>query len=355
MIQSTKSQQRKSVCFISETGRVERPLQDPSVRYRCYHPAELLIEAGHYCSIVSAPKFYDSPSLDSDVHVFHRPNMARPGFADVIRLLRKQGKPVIADYDDLIFGTPDIALESSAAKNGTLTPDKAIAAFASNLAGLREFDMVTTSTEPLAAKVREFNPGARVLVVPNIVPPSILSVQSGFETHLRTRSAMTIGYFAGTKSHDRDFPVVEAALHRVLLENSNLSLLVVGPVVVPRAIASLPNVSTAPVVNYLRLPSLMAMCSTVIAPLEMSAFNACKSRVKFLEAALSGCRLVASPIPDMQAIGSHHLTLANNRDEWYEALSAVPDESKRRELAIRNLDFLQENMKIDGLMKFGEL
>jgi len=281
--------------------------------------------------------------------------MARPGFADVIRLLRKQGKPVIADYDDLIFGTPEIALESSAVKNGTLTPDKAIAAFSSNLAGLREFDTVTTSTEPLADKVREFNPGARVLVVPNIVPPSILSVQRGFETHLRTRSSTTIGYFAGTKSHDRDFPVVEAALHRVLAENSNLSLLVVGPVVVPRAIASLPNVSTAPVVNYLRLPSLMAMCSTVIAPLEMSAFNACKSRVKFLEAALSGCRLVASPIPDMQAIGSNHLTLADNSDDWYEALSAIPDASKRRELAIRNVDFLQENMKIDGLMKFGEL
>ncbi|ATP17608.1 hypothetical protein BV87_03855 [Sphingobium yanoikuyae] len=99
----------------------------------------------------------------------------------------------------------------------------------------------------------------------------------------------------------------------------------------------------------------MAMCSTVIAPLEMSAFNACKSRVKFLEAALSGCRLVASPIPDMQAIGSNHLTLADNSDDWYEALSAIPDASKRRELAIRNVDFLQENMKIDGLMKFGEL
>ncbi|TKV41702.1 hypothetical protein A0U87_04070 [Sphingobium sp. MP9-4] len=99
----------------------------------------------------------------------------------------------------------------------------------------------------------------------------------------------------------------------------------------------------------------MAMCSTVIAPLEMSAFNACKSRVKFLEAALSGCRLVATPIPDMQVIGSTHLTLANNCDDWYEALSELPNTNQRRELAIRNMNFLQENMKIDGLKKFGEL
>ena len=346
---------KKSICFISETGCGDQPIQDPSVRYRCFHPAETLMQDGHFCTVYSAVQFYQNPCFDYDVYVFHRPNMVRVGFRDVITILRRLERRLIADYDDLIFGTADIALVSSAVKNYTLTPEKAISAFSSNLDGLQMFNRVTTSTDALAANVRKFNPGAKVAVVPNFVPESVLTLQENLGTPNRRRSPNMIGYFAGTKSHDRDFPVVEAALHRVLSENSQLSLVVVGPVLVPNVIASLPNVSTAPAVNYLRLPGLMAMCSTVIAPLEDGLFNTCKSRVKFLEAALAGCRLVASPIPDMTAIGSNHLTLAANLDDWYEALTDVPSDADRQALATRNFAFLKNQSTVDGLVSIGEL
>lgn len=346
---------RKTICFISETGRVDRPLDDPSVRYRAYHPAEILSKSGHLCSIQSAANFYKNPSFDYDVYVFHRPNMARPTFYQVVQGLRRLGRKMIADYDDLIFGSEEIALCSSAVKNSTLTPERAIDAFASNLEGLRVFDRVMVSTAPLAERVREYNPGSNVQVVPNIVSDTLLIFQEKLGTHLLRRSAGTIGYFAGTKSHDRDFPVVEAALHRVLSENSHFKLLIVGPVAVPKGLASLPNVSVTSVVNYLRLPSLMSKCSTVIAPLEDSAFNACKSRVKFLEAALSGCRLIASPIPDMQVIGSDHLTLASDANDWYEALSEPLNSVDLRTLSERNFTFLKEKRSLEGLFELGEL
>ncbi|MDX9886280.1 glycosyltransferase [Thauera sp.] len=346
---------RKTICFISETGRGDRPLDDPSVRYRAYHPAEALLNAGHFCTVYSAMQFYKNPCFDYDVYVFHRPNMARPTFREVVAGLRRLGRILIADYDDLIFGNEELALGSSAVKNGTLTPERAIDAFASNLEGLRAFDRVTASTAPLAERVREYNPDAKVMVLPNIVSDSVLSFQESLGTPLRRRSASVIGYFAGTKSHDRDFPVVEAALHRVLSENSHFKLLVVGPVAVPQGIASLPNVSVAPVVNYLRLPGLMAKCSTVIAPLEDSAFNACKSRVKFLEAALSGCRLIASPIPDMQTIGPDHVTLAATTDDWYEALSEPLGSTEQRALVERNFAFLKDHRSVSGLFTLGEL
>ena len=155
---------RKFVCFVSETGRADRPLHDPSVRYRCFHPAEILKNKGHYCSVISASRFYENPNLDYDVYVFHRPNKARAGFEEIVRFLRKQGSLVIADYDDLIFGPPDIALESSAVKNETLTPEKAVAAFSSNLAGLLEFDRVTVQVvlqalEPLRLCPLKTEPG----------------------------------------------------------------------------------------------------------------------------------------------------------------------------------------------------
>ncbi|WP_322994173.1 hypothetical protein [Castellaniella sp.] len=346
---------KKSICFVTETARTERPIQDPSVRYRCYHPAEILSKRGHICAVYAAQKFYEDPSFDYDVYVFHRPSMARANFLKVISFLRTCGKKLIADYDDLIFGSEDIAIISSAVKNNTLTPERAIAAFSSNLAGLRQFDMVTVSTEPLAAKVREFNPDARVSVVHNMVPESIFTIQENYKTPFRKRAAGAIGYFAGTKSHDRDFPVVEAALQRVLSENPAFTLLVVGPVAIPQGIASLPNVSRAPAVSYARLFSPMSRCSTVIAPLEDSAFNACKSRVKFLEAAVAGCRLIASPIPDMQIIGSKHLTCASSLDEWYEALSMQIDPHVNAELVSSNFEFLRNSRQIDGLDSFGEI
>ncbi|NUB28212.1 glycosyltransferase [Azospirillum brasilense] len=347
--QKNVARQRRSFCFVSETGQEKNPLLDPSVRYRCYHPAEMLVANGNVCTVVSARQFFNAPLLNQDVYVFHRPNMARASFRSVTEGLRRNGAIMIADYDDLIFGTEDIALVSSAVKNGTLTEEKAIAAFQSNLAGLRQFDKVTTSTDPLAARVREFNPNAQVQVVPNFIPDSILSIHKELGTSSQKRLPTSIGYFAGTRSHDKDFPIVEAALHRTLSENLDFKLLVVGPVAVPRSIASLPNVNTAPVVNFLRLPALMSMCATVIAPLETSNFNNCKSRVKFLEAALAGCRLIATPIPDMKAIGSERLTLAFNTDDWYEALSDSLDTDSQTDLAKSNFAFLEAGSKIDGL------
>jgi len=338
-------EKRKSFCFVSETGQVDKPIRDPSVRYRCYHPAETLSYLGHDSTVLSAAQFFKDLPLNHDVYVFHRPSIARPGFEQLCAALRQMGAILVADYDDLIFGNEDFALASSIVKNGSLSEEKAIAAFRSNLAALYQFDKVTTSTEPLAARVREFNSAADVRVAPNFIPESVLSMQKANCTHFLRRAETTIGYFAGTKSHDKDFPIVEAALHRVLCENSDLRLLIVGPVAVPRCIAAMPNVNIASVVDYLRLPSLMSMCSKVIAPLEGSYFNDCKSRVKFLEAALSGCQLIATPIPDMQVIGNDHLLLAQSTDDWYEMLSHPLREKERLDLAKRNFEFLERNSK----------
>jgi glycosyltransferase involved in cell wall biosynthesis len=342
---------RGSVCFVSETGREERPLLDPSVRYRCFHPAELLSAMGLACSIYSAKQFHAEVCLDFDVFVFHRPNISRRNFVPLIEHLRRLGRIIIADYDDLIFGTEDIALVSSAVRNGTLTPEKAIRAFEANLGALRLFDRVTVSTEPLAEQVRRFHKGVDVRVVPNFVPPSMLEVHARIGTARLPRAAWQIGYFAGTKSHDKDFPLVAEALHRVLAENAEARLMVVGPVALPVGIASLPNVMVHDAVNYLRLPSIMSMCSTVIAPLEASEFNACKSRVKFLEAALSGCRLVATPIPDMRAVGEPHVTFASDTAGWYEALSHAPPPAERLALAEGNLALLREAAAVTGLLE----
>lgn len=340
----------RSICYVSETGRIDRPILDPSVRYRCFHPGELLGKMGRMVAIYSAARFYDAPCLDYDVYIFHRPNVARKRFSQTVGKLKFLGKTLLADYDDLIFGGEELALVSSAVKNGTLSESAAITAFGSNLEALGFFDLVTTSTKALAEKVLEFNPSARVNVLHNFIPPSVLEVHDNLDTSSTPRSEFRLGYFSGTKSHNSDFPIVSDVLHKILSENRKSSLLVVGPVDLPPGISSLPNVTTLSAVGYWRLPSLMKQCSIVIAPLEETSFNRCKSRVKYLESALAGCRLVASPIPDMSEIGSNFIDLASSKNDWYNYLSS---RSSKEELVASasvnklNLEKLTANAKKD--------
>lgn len=312
---------RHRICFITETGRGDRPILDPSVRYRCFHFAEELSNAGYIASVYSAKQFYSEPTADYDTYVFHRPNIARLNFLRTVTLLRQKGRRVIADYDDLIFGDAETALVSSAVKNGTLTPALALTAFSSCRQAMDLFDHFTASTEPLANQIRHHRPEATVRVTPNFLPNALVEMHQALGTPDRQRYRRNIGYFAGTKSHNFDFPIVAPALARLLSEDSRLHFTVVGPVELPGSVASLPNVRQMGPVAYSRLPYLMSGFATVIAPLEQSLFNECKSRVKFLEACLAGCRLVASPIPDMVAAGGTNVAFANDDDDWYENLN----------------------------------
>jgi glycosyltransferase involved in cell wall biosynthesis len=345
---------KASICFVSETGRFSRPLLDPSVRYRCFHPAEALSRVGHVVAVYSAREFLAEPCLDYDVYIFHRPSISNSVFLRVFEQLSILNRVLIAEYDDLIFGDETTALSSSIVKNNNATAAEAIETFSINASTLDLFDRISVSTRPLAAKVRAQRPNAKVVVTPNEVPDSILAPHLERRTPFKRRDVHTIGYMAGTKSHNSDFPIIRDVLHRILMENENFRLLVVGPVALPFAIASLPNVMTLDAVSYFQLPHLMSMCHTVVAPLETSAFNDCKSRVKFLEAALSGCRLVASPIPDMVEIGGKHMVLASSQEDWYEALCHPYDESDQLGRIQGNLNYLAQRTAIDSLKEVGE-
>jgi hypothetical protein len=272
-------------------------------------------------SVCSALQFYNAPHTDYDVYIFHRPNASRLNFAKTIELIRRSGRTLIADFDDLIFGNADVAVESPAARNSTQEIPSIIRAFASNLEGLRHFQVVTTSTAPLAELVSVHNPNASIFIVPNVVPTWMVQLHTEMGTPWKQRPSSTIGYFAGAHSYKQDLTVVQEVLHRVLLEDPTRQLLIAGPVDVPEGLAALPNVLTCPVVDYLQLPYMMSKCATVIAPLEDNTFNRCTSRVRFLEAALAGCHLAASPIPDIQDLRGKGLSLPETTNDWYDVLS----------------------------------
>ncbi|WP_154661295.1 glycosyltransferase family protein [Microvirga lotononidis] len=314
---------------------------DSSTRYRCYHLAEALRAKGCHCVVVSLTEFLKNPCYAYNVYIFHRPSADVDRFHSTLEDLRRLGKRLLADYDDLIFGSAEEALLYPAFTSGLRTAKQVAAMFRANLLALLEFDFFTTSTEPLKRKVMEHKTNGRCEVVPNAVPDSVLAIAEENELHLTSRPSNVVGYFAGTKTHDKDLLLAEEGILRFLETDPEGRFLVVGPVSLPIALADHRRVIQHGVVDYLRLPKLMQQCSTVIAPLEQTIFNDCKSRVKFLEACLAGCRLIATPIPDMKAAACHWADLPQTQDEWQTALARKYSESVRSNLASERFLYLK--------------
>ncbi len=308
-----------NVCYITTTGRDE-PILDPSSRYRCYHPAEIIDGTFKCVSVMTSRAFVAKPCLDYDVYVFHRPSESVPHLKEIIKYLRDCNKILIADYDDLIFGDSELALCSSIYLNKRATAKQTISIFENNLKGLDWFDIVTCSTQSLAAQIKKWNPKASVYVLPNVIPPSIFEMYRDDALIHEEKDTNTIMYCSGTLSHNMDFKTVEPILLSALSKDPDLRLYLFGALQLSDQWVDHPQVLTHPPVEYSELFEEMKHSAITIAPLEDSMFNDCKSRVKFLESCLAGTTLFAFPITDMKEHGPEHIVLLEKESDWEDAI-----------------------------------
>jgi len=130
------------------------------------------------------------------------------------------------------------------------------------------------------------------------------------------------------------------------LQETGHRLLLVGPLALPPRFERVADrIERRPLMPFHRLPEVMAQCRRVLAPLEDSPFTRAKSGIKFFEAVLAGCDVLATPIPDVDRFSSPLLRKCRAVDEWRDALSEPPDLSPReREQEIR---LLQDRFSID--------
>lgn len=111
--------------------------------------------------------------------------------------------------------------------------------------------------------------------------------------------AVTIGYFSGSPTHAKDFAVVAPALHRLLVDDPATKLRVVGRLDVLGDLAELPpeQVEVVGFMNFVELQRAIADVEVNLAPLQQHPFTACKSELKYFEAAAVGTWSIASPSP----------------------------------------------------------
>lgn len=308
------------ILYITETAFVENPVLDASARYRCYHPAEVLNKT-NWVSVVSWKNYAKKPSWDYDVYVFHRPNLSA---MPLISQLKHLHKILIADYDDLIFGTPDQAKECSLCKNNRVTQEQATNLFISNQRVLFCFDYFTVSTHNLAKEIKRLHTKAIVQVVHNFIPESILALVEKWKLRQQEKDPNLIMYCSGTMSHNRDFTIVEDVFLKSLEKNPKLRLYIFGCLQSSDKILNHPQIYFHSPTSYWNLLQHMARAAYTIAPLEDSCFNDCKSNVKFLESATVGASLLATPIEDIQRMKEQAaIHLLSGPEDWQNCLARI--------------------------------
>ena len=193
-------------------------------------------------------------------------------------------------------------------------------------------DSLITTTEHLADELRHINPDA--FINRNVASEEMVALsQQAYLDEVNARSLqigrndkVILGYFSGSITHNEDYEMILPALLRILAENDNVMLMIVGILDVPEELKGFgERIIIHPFLDWKILPRLIASIDINLVPLADTLFNACKSENKWVEASLVKVLTIASTIGAFSQMIENGKTgvLCSNEDEWYTALSKM--------------------------------
>jgi glycosyltransferase involved in cell wall biosynthesis len=251
---------------------------------------------------------------------------------NIIRQFQALGKPVIFDIDDLIFDQDRLSLLAHYDKIGS-TGQMELRGFARAIRSTLDCcDLVTTATFALKIEVEKL--GISAEVIPNTIGLGVVERATEISAAKAPRNGMVrIGYFSGTRTHDRDFLECSDALKRILDSRSNVELMIVGELETSALEKYANRLIELPLMTHGEMLKQLATVDVNLAPLELgNSFTNCKSELKVFEPAIFRIPTIASPTSGYASIivhGSNGL-LAQNEEEWHEGLCKLIDDAAFR-------------------------
>ena len=311
-----------SILFVSCSKRRNAVYLDASARYRCFFPAEHLLNLGIQAHVTHIRKADSLNLREYRYLVVHRPQFRKP----LLRLMRKAqaaGIRLIADFDDYLF-SPESAECSPAVRSGNMTVREAQRQFGLYRDALMLFSHCWVSTDTLKHQVLRYVPDCQVDVVHNRVPPrwAMLAEPRSSEERL---AGKVIRYLPGTSHHIHDFMTILPALNRLLEEHKDVSLEIIGDLKLRSDELPKNRVTFRKYLPYEDLPEVIAESWLTIAPLAANTFNNCKSALKFWESGLMGVPLISSPLPDAERFPNAGLRICRTEAEWLDAFTDMLD------------------------------
>lgn len=314
--------------FISSTSRSNIAL-DPSVLYRCIHPARFVnSRPGWKACVTSLNKFinefeeFRSTGVRSDLMtyafsckkiIFHRPIFSI-SLAFALETIKNLGIDTAADYDDFVFSVENYMFTSAFEKIKSIADEQVLISSISKFEEcLNLFSSFTVSTPQLAGKLRETYSGGKAIKIhriPNVPPMAWIEMaEINYHAYMMQKNpysyssrSKTVGYFGGTASHNQDFNIAKQAIIDFLKLNSSHKFLYCSVAFNDFAnedsqVAN--QIHSFRPVCYNEMVTIYDKVDICIAPLKYSEFNKCKSSLKFFEAALFGKPVVASFNPSI--------------------------------------------------------
>lgn len=309
-----------------------------SARYRCDHVAEELRLNGFRASVtVQDNPFLVFYATKFSIFIFHR-TLYTPNIRKLIIRAKEANKEVIFDTDDLVYDPVYLEHMDMWKKMNVFERKQYEMGVGGEIVSDPYVKVCTTTTNFLAEKLQER--GKRVIIVPNRLCQKDVEVgenifsDRGIGEAFHKGDEVTIAYFSGTKSHDKDFAQVSGALIKVLEVYPNTRLFLAGPLNIDEEFARFGDrvyrLAYVPREENFRN---IASVDINIAPLERgNPFCESKSELKFFEAGLCGVPTVASATRTfLEAIddGVDGYT-AEISKEWFEKLSQLIESAELR-------------------------
>jgi glycosyltransferase involved in cell wall biosynthesis len=305
-------------------------------RYRVFNIADGLREAGYAVHVLPFDRLDDIRHYRWTARalvLFRAEYDPLVGIAGVLRYARANGVRVVYDIDDLVFD-PDITDRVDGLRGmGRHQRRRFIAAIARQRQLLLECDLVTVSTAPLARAAAAL--GRPSAVIPNSLNREQLRIAEQIAAAGRPADGfIRIGYFSGTRTHQRDFAMCEEALLEIMERHRELRFRLVGHLDLgPHWQRHQGRVER---IGFLPPPELLrAIAGTDInlAPLELgNPFCEAKSELKFFEAAIVGVPTIASATEPFAAAIEDGVSglLAADAQGWRRALDLLVSSDERR-------------------------
>jgi glycosyltransferase involved in cell wall biosynthesis len=332
----------------------EKP-DNSTFRYRVYN----MIQALDAPASGSTASFFCSADLDrmqavieiADVLVVCRARYT-PEIDRLICSMQSKGKKVFFDVDDLIFDPSYVNLVLSSLDQDTSQPEVWNQGFGwvgRIGATLRLCDAALATNFYLAEKINEFS-GKETRVIPNFLNQEQIQMSDRIfraksANGFRRTGPLSIGYFSGSPTHNKDFGIVTSALGEILDRYRNVSLRLAGHIDLrDELLDHRSRMEFIPFQDFINLQSAIGSTEINIVPLQDNAFTNCKSELKYFEAAAVGTVTIASPTYTFARAIDHGKNgyLANSY-EWFDQLQEVIESIDQLEsLSKRTRDHVRE-------------
>jgi O-antigen biosynthesis protein len=296
-----------------------------SALYRAHNQAEELRMHGFRVSVTMQDNpFLLSLSRKFKIFIFNR-TIRTVATDKLIENVKKQGKEIIFDTDDLVFDVKYIQQTDHYAKMSSFEKKQYEKGVGEEIIKDPYVKVCTTSTKFIAEILKEY--GKKVFVITNKLSNQWLEIaEKLLKNHAdekENRKKIRIGYFSGTIGHNKDFATISDALIEILKKYPQVEIFLAGPLELEKKLDEF----SERFVRSLFVPRKkhfenIFYCDIILAPLEKDVFSEGKSELKFFEAGLLKVPVVAvrnSTYADVISDGENGY-LAESEDEWVEKL-----------------------------------